>query len=235
MNLYLLGLWLGDGDSDQFRITTMDSDIIDYLKNVASTYDMDISISTKTPTNKALRVKIKPRTKAKYTRELKVYKNGTFLNSYSSLKDLSNDLSIKNSSNVFHVISGKHKHLNGYTFTLGERKYTNRFTQFLKKHNLLNNKHIPSFVHFLPETDKYKLIAGLVDTDGTKSSSKRLSITQKNESIIDSLKELCISLQLDPVKKEVYNKKYNKTYYKLYFNNSNKMPILLERKKIRNV
>lgn len=28
---YLLGLWLGDGDSDGIRITTMDQDIIDYL------------------------------------------------------------------------------------------------------------------------------------------------------------------------------------------------------------
>jgi DNA-directed RNA polymerase beta' subunit len=71
------------------------------------------------------------------------------------------------------------------------------FTQILKNNNLYDDKHIPEeYIVNSPET-RLKLLAGIVDTDGSvEQDGKTLRITQckSHEKIIQGLEKICNSL-----------------------------------------
>ena len=199
---YILGLWLGDGDSCRPGLTNIDIPIINAWKNYALEIGYNVSTSNE-----------KPRVKAAIEGETNT------IMSYHIVKPLKNE----NKSN---------KGLSGnYRF--------NKFKTNLKNYNLLDNKHIPDEYLQNSEEVRLKLLAGLIDTDGSLSKG-RYEITQKNKQLSDNIVSLCRSLGFyTRIKKEnkgcMYKGEYKVgTYYRICISLnqfSKEVPVLLERKK----
>lgn len=74
---------------------------------------------------------------------------------------------------------------------------TNPFTNLLKKHNLIRNKHIPPPYLMNSRENRLKLLAGIIDTDGhvpKKYNGKRVVIIQSNEKLSKQIINLAYSL-----------------------------------------
>lgn len=68
---------------------------------------------------------------------------------------------------------------------LGDGITKNGFQAILRKHNLLNNKHIPDEVFRWSKSNRMALLQGLMDTDGTcNKKNGQVSFCNKNKSII---------------------------------------------------
>lgn len=127
---YFLGLWLGDGTSINQEITSIDREIIDYIK--------------------------------KYAEELGCL--------YNCTKD-------------------------GLTHKIVKQKgvYRNRVLSSLKFYSLLSNKHIPKDYLLNSKENRLKLLAGLVDSDGSVSDNIIYYTTIK-EGLCKDIKNLADSL-----------------------------------------
>jgi len=85
---------------------------------------------------------------------------------------------------------------------------TNALIDALKKYNLINNKHIPHDYKCNDRNMRLKLLAGLIDTDGSYASrDKCYEITQKSNAMSDDIVFLARSLGF-----AAYNKKCNKSW-----------------------
>lgn len=60
-----------------------------------------------------------------------------------------------------------------------------------KHYNLLNNKHVPDEYIYGDYEDRLKLLAGLIDSDGTNTGRNTISISQKNRGILEATLEIC--------------------------------------------
>lgn len=119
------------------------------------------------------------------------------------------------------------------------RKGSNKLLNELKNQNLLNNKHIPNDYLINSRENRLRLLAGLLDTDGTlKSDGSCYTITQKNEKLSKQILELSRSLgyksTLSIVKKIATNSpiKAEGIYYTVYIsgNDYSDLPVKIPRK-----
>jgi phage terminase large subunit len=81
---------------------------------------------------------------------------------------------------------------NKYTYSIRSTTF-NKQTELSKefyKLNLIKNKHIPSDYIYTCYEDRLKLIAGLIDSDGTCNRRRTLSFTNTNKKIVEGLYEL---------------------------------------------
>lgn len=134
---YIIGLWLGDGESSSSGITNQDSSIIKYLKNNLQKYNCYLQYN----------------------------------------------------SDYQYRINGEKSNGN-----LGK---SNTFLNTLKKYNLIKNKHIPIIYKCNSRENRLKLLAGLIDSDGSLNKCKagyQFSQSLKHEQIIDDIIYLCRSL-----------------------------------------
>ena len=87
---------------------------------------------------------------------------------------------------------------NKYTYRIngdGSRKTdSNYFMNILNKYNLINNKHIPHIYKCNSRENRLKLLAGLIDSDGSLDSSGCYDFIQKSEKLIDDVIYLAHSL-----------------------------------------
>ena len=117
--------------------------------------------------------------------------------------------------------------------------------KYLKKYNLINNKHIPNDYIVNDKNIRLKLLAGIIDTDGhARDNGREICICQgpKNYKIIDDVHKIAISLGFSCNVKEGISqwtdKKTNVKKYSSYKeiritgNNIHEIPTLLPRKKI---
>lgn len=98
----------------------------------------------------------------------------------------------------------EHSKIKGYSFT--KKKCKNRTQTYyignglssaFKNKNLFGNKHIPHDYMIDSRENRLKLLAGLIDTDGhrsTKSKARYYEITQKRKSLALQIQELALSL-----------------------------------------
>ena len=73
----------------------------------------------------------------------------------------------------------------------------NRFKEFLKEYNLINNKHIPHIYKCNSKENRLKLLAGLIDTDGNHIKSTRggaVEFVSKSVTLANDVAYLCRSL-----------------------------------------
>lgn len=174
---YFLGLWLGVGHSDSPEISTNDNEIVEYITNEFSDYNI---------------VKHK-------SDEYRYYistKNNSFDNS-------------------------------------------NKVLNFLKKYNLLKNKHIPNDYKINSRENRLKLLAGLIDTDGNyNSNDNSYYIIQKNVVLSNDIVFLSRSLgfrtTISNVKKScIYNGEKKEGIYNnitISGKNINEIPCKISRK-----
>lgn len=113
-----------------------------------------------------------------------------------------------------------------YSITFGGKKNKsgnqNVITNGLRKYNLIQNKHIPHDYKCNSRENRLKLLAGIIDTDGTyQKHTNQYTISQKNERLIDDIIDLVRSLGLACYKKEFQGKCHYKgkvvvgTYYRI--------------------
>lgn len=171
---YFLGLWLGDGSSDTACITSMDDEIIEYVKN----YYTSVGLKTR------LEILDKPHQPNKAV-------------------------------NIYGV---------------GEKRY-NYILDKLRELNLRKNKHIPKMYLTSSVSDRCKLLAGLIDTDGHVKNSC-VEFTLKDTQLFYDLVFLARSLGCTTkISDKIVN---NTTYKRAFFSIPNNINIntILTRKHI---
>jgi hypothetical protein len=176
---YMIGYWLGDGNSYGPEITCADQPIINY-----------------------------------FTQE--VPKFGAYIQ-YKSQYD-------------YRITTGNH----------GGEKGCNRFLATLQKYDLIKNKHIPYDYKCNSRENRLKLLAGLIDSDGSYDDrGKGYDFIQKNERLLDDVVYLCRSLGFAAYKQPCIKKCTNSpnpnhqdTYYRIFISGDvDQIPVLLDRKK----
>jgi phage/plasmid-associated DNA primase len=83
------------------------------------------------------------------------------------------------------------------TYRINDRTLSskNRFLDFLRNYNLINNKHIPSDYKFSSIEQRLELLAGIIDSDGHyQKTMNQYELTLTNEKLIDDCIDLARSL-----------------------------------------
>lgn len=128
-----------------------------------------------------------------------------------------------------------------YTYSINGTKRNNYFLNFLKESNLLNNKHIPLIYKCNSRKNRLKLLAGIIDSDGTMDNNIfSISQSEKHNKLMDDIIYLCRSLGFACYKKERitgYKKggiKYNFKSYRIHISGYklNEIPTKIKRKQI---
>lgn len=113
----------------------------------------------------------------------------------------------------------------------------NTFKEYLKKYNLINNKHIPSDYLLGDKQQRLALLAGIIDTDGYYDGQGRFQIATKLKTLADNYYQLISSLGFK-VSIRTMNIKVNDTrrpYYQICFSGDlASIPTLLKRKQVFN-
>jgi hypothetical protein len=131
---------------------------------------------------------------------------------------------------------------NKYTYRIngdGSGNYNcNQFLSELKDQNLINNKHIPMVYKCNSRDNRLKILAGLIDSDGSLDSSGCYDFIQKSEKLIDDVIYLVRSLGFACYKSKQkkgcwYLGEYKEDdYYRISISgNINEIPVLCPRKK----
>jgi len=190
---YILGVWLGDGDSCRPTLTNVDIPTIEAWCAYAEKEGLHI--------NKAIH---------KETRTGKMETNQT---PYVA---------------VYHIVKKK---------GTGQGKW-NKLKEKLKHYDLLYNKHIPDDYLLNDVNVRSQVLAGLIDTDGTRARGA-YEITQKNKKLSENIVSLCKSLGFYTTIKEVEKscmykgEKRTGTYYRMTISLnqfSKEVPVLIKRK-----
>lgn len=178
---YIIGVWLGDGDSNGPNITNQDSTIIHYLsKNLP-----------------------------KYYCYLQYCNN----KGYNQIRYRINGCGVPGKRNNF-------------------------FLNELNRQKLINNKHIPEIYKCNSRENRLKLLAGLLDTDGSINDNC-FDFIQKSEKLIDDVIYLCRSLGFACYKSRQkkgcwYKNEYKENFYyriSIYGDKLHEIPVLCPRKK----
>jgi hypothetical protein len=127
-----------------------------------------------------------------------------------------------------------------YSINNGKHGLKNIFRQ---KH-LLNNKHIPKDYLIDSRENRLKLLAGIIDTDGSRDKregARSYEITQKRKNLAEDIKELCLSLGFSAAinSKIATMKRKDGSVYKclvyrvtIFGRNLHEIPCLVSRKKM---
>lgn len=130
-------------------------------------------------------------------------------------------------------VSDECENHNTYTFKGKEPKYS-YFLQNLKKLRVFKNKHIPTQYLTSNDEDRLRLLAGIIDSDGSVSN-KCFDIVQKSKSLSDGIVFLARSLgfrvTIQETKKECVNNGVWGDYYRITISgDTGRVPTLLPRK-----
>ena len=105
----------------------------------------------------------------------------------------------------------------------------------MKKNTLFKNKHVPIDYIVNSEENRLKLLAGMIDTDGSIKKQKntfgyRISQCEQRKNILESLRIVAGSLGF---RAKIYNCKENMLELMITGHNLEKIPVKVERKKIQ--
>lgn len=116
-----------------------------------------------------------------------------------------------------------------YSLIKSHEQIRNPINIKFNKYNLLHNKHIPYDYKISSKKARLELLAGIIDTDGSKSSNSSYDIIQKREKLIDDVAYVARSLGFAAYKStKLIN---NIPYYRLSISGDvYKIPVKLTRK-----
>jgi hypothetical protein len=135
------------------------------------------------------------------------------------------------------------KNDNNYTYRINGdgsgKKNSNHFMNTLIKYDLINNKHIPFIYKCNSRKNRLKLLAGLIDSDGSLTKDKcTFDFIQKSEKLIDDTIYLARSLGFACYKSKQkkgcwYKGEYKEDdYWRICISgNTHEIPVLCQRKK----
>lgn len=221
---YFYGLWLGDGDTNQVSITNIDNEIINYLYDFSKTINCKIKkVGNNTPNGKI-------RFLFSDIPILEGYNNDNIVR-YSSCIEAANYN--KKLSCYISRATKNNKTINNYQWRWINKR--GNFKQKFKNISKFNKSNInPLYINSSIE-DRYKLLAGILDSDGHKLKNQNgYDLTLKQESLINDISFICRSLGLRV--KKTTKKVNNNIYYRIYItgNNCLNIPVKIQRKKCIN-
>lgn len=225
---YLLGVWLGDGSHNKSTTYNIDVEIIDYLKQYAKENNLTYKkngINHYISTSNCRKLIATKKEKTEFKSKIDV--SNFFKTSPETLND---------------KFKRKTKY-NGYDIFIEEYHY-NKFYNDLKNLNLINNKHIPNEYLIDSKKNRLELLAGLIDTDGSRRKGRNIfEITQVRKELAYQIVTLVRGLGFKAILKEKSSsmKRSDGTYYhgicyriSIYGNNLYEIPVRVKRKKIKN-
>jgi hypothetical protein len=126
-----------------------------------------------------------------------------------------------------------------YRFSADTRNEENVFLTFLKKHNLIHNKHVPTNYKINSRAVRLQILAGLIDTDGYLiPEGSTYEITQKSKQLTDDIIFLARSLGFyTNTKRVIKTCTYKENivggyYYRTYISGDvSQIPVKIHRKK----
>lgn len=132
----------------------------------------------------------------------------------------------RGNANSYHI-TGSNPH---------SKKFQKELMKKFKNLDLIGNKHIPDIYLHNSRDIRLKVLAGLIDTDGSLVGNC-FDIIQKNKNIADGIKYLANSLgfrcSMSKCQKTCYNNGVVGTYYRLHISgNTQEIPTLLKRKQV---
>lgn len=234
---YLLGVWLGDGTSKESSITSVDAELIKYVKEILGKYDLCLR------KNKMTYRIINSDESTAISHYNTSGEQGVFFNrGYWVVQRKENE---KNRGKYFSVKkNGKHAKIMAIEYIktkeLIPKKRLNYFTDTLKKLKLWGNKHIPHIYKTNSRKNRLKLLAGLIDTDGFVYNNT-IEICQKRKQLAEDIEYLALSLGFMAVFKQVEktctnssNGRVTGTYYQvtIFGENLNEIPTVIKYKKL---
>lgn len=124
-----------------------------------------------------------------------------------------------------------------FRITTGSRKQIDRdncFAAYLRKIGVHGNKHIPEIYLRAGLEQRYELLRGLLDTDGTVSKRGQISLTLTNKKLIEDALELIRSLGIKACIKEdraILNGKDCGAAYHIHFYPADNTPLFYAKRK----
>jgi len=221
---YLLGMWLGDGTSSKPEITSADSEVVEYIQKWASAHGCRVTKRGEYSYNIVSDPKVLQIT-------------GDTIVEYNSLTDAAN--TVGTNQTYLSACIDKEKIAKGSKWQWKNNE--NPLTKFLTSTNLLNNKHIPENYVKNSRTIRLGVLAGIIDSDGSKDENGGYSITLKSKILAEDVVYLSRSLgyytSIAPKKatmKRQDNSIYECQVYRITINGNNlyEIPCIIPRKKI---
>ena len=231
---YLLGIWLGDGTSKESSITSVDDDLIDYIKEILIKYDLCLR------KNKITYRIINSEESTAISHSNTSGEQGVFFNRGHWVAQWKENgkikgkyFSVKKNGEKAKVLAIEYIK----TKVLIPKKRRNYFTDTLKKLKLWGNKHIPHVYKTNSRENRLKLLAGLIDTDGYVYKNT-IEICQKRKQLAEDIEYLALSLGFMAVFKQVEktctNTGVTGIYYQvtIFGENLNDIPTIIKYKKL---
>lgn len=133
------------------------------------------------------------------------------------------------------VYSGRNDSAPSYMISNGYSRNKNPITFALESMNLINNKHIPHIYKSNSSDIRFKLLAGLMDTDGSLTHNC-YDYVSKSKALADDVvflsRSLGLSANVRPCQKVCKNNGKEGTYYRVTISgDTNRIPVKIERKK----
>ena len=231
---YILGLWLGDGMSNCTAFAGMDHEIIKYWAMWLDTIGCELCHSKNIPPHE--------------NHTFYIRRRGSSMTKYSigddqhSRKNCIGCLTSKHESKACdwkfdkntepYICEGRNN--KGHNAT-----NLNPFKELFKRHSLFNNKHVPEEYIFNSESNRLKILAGMIDTDGTlktqrgahsRSYSYEISQCKERKYLLESFRIIAGSLGF---RAKIYSDAAGAMYsLSITGNDLDRIPVQVERKKI---
>ena len=178
LNPYFVGIWLGDGRPGNTRVTNVDVEIIDFLEEYAKSLGLCYTRENSDPLNNGyIHWRINRKLSGNYhpfrTPE-EFERRKQFLSIYLSREPIPSIEWPQKKAWIEEIEQkGEEAFLKHNAILLG-----------LKRHNLLNNKHIPEVYMCSDRKSRLQVLAGLIDSDGYRRIYTYV-IAQKNFRLAD--------------------------------------------------
>jgi len=207
INPYILGMWLGDGNSDGSGLTSADEEIIKEFVYFADTINSELvhdknGIETKNSKYKIIgeiheNYHYGIRQKKSKNNKAKRISIGNFLHHSDTCLGC---ISSNKKSPICNFHFEKSEYIENYCVREnknGSKIKRNPWKELLINNNLYKNKHIPIDYIYNSKENRLQLLAGFIDTDGSvriKNNIPKIEISQSNrlrKELIIQLKFIC--------------------------------------------
>lgn len=177
---YMLGLWLGDGTSSTSAITNIDKEITDYLFDFANKNGLVVK-ADKSGITYSITTK-HPRTY--------IIESGGDKRIFLVRKEAMSFLDITDGQMRWAIEKGR---FNNYSVSV-LKNYNLR--RELTQLGVIENKHIPYIYKHNSENVLLELLAGIIDTDGSRGKGKTMyyEITQKRKELAYDIRRIALDL-----------------------------------------
>jgi len=227
---YILGLWLGDGMSDCHAFASMDSEIVKAWALWLDKIGCEICHSKSIPPHENHTFYIRRRGSNKNSENIAI---GDLNNNSNICKGCLTSKYNCEACNWSFDKSNVYVFCEGVNIKGNKAINLNPFKEIFKKYNLYKNKHVPKEYIINSEENRLKILAGMIDTDGTLKKQKNsysYEISQCNERkhLLESFRIIAGSLGF---RAKIYN--YNNIYtLSITGDDIDRIPVKIPRKKI---